>query len=172
VNRLVLSLIGVLAGVGLAVAVGAVLFLVAGPGPEHPSPVPTGSDGGAQGPGEPVPEPVPTRLPEPDGGAGGRPEPTLGPLPLGDDELLAGHVVTSEPQAFVYAAPSTFSQVVVALDNGAAVYIVCTTHGETVSSSPTGVSSDLWNYTTLGGYIPDVVVDTGSDQPVSPECPF
>jgi hypothetical protein len=170
VNRLVLSLIGVLAGVGLAVAVGAVLFLVPGPGPEHPSPVPTGSDGGTQGPGEPVP----SELPEPDDGAGGPRDPrtTLERPPSDEGQPFAGHVVTGGPQTHAYEAPSTGSEIVATVPDGAAVYIVCTTRGEAVPSPLTGVSSDVWDYTTLGGYVPDVVVDTGSDEPVRPECSF
>jgi LasA protease len=66
--------------------------------------------------------------------------------------------------------PSTDSPVVAEFVDGEVVLITCTTRGESVSSPLTGRSSDLWNYTTLGGFIPDVVVDTGTDMPVKPEC--
>jgi hypothetical protein len=43
-------------------------------------------------------------------------------------------------------------------------------HAEDVNSLVTGLSSSLWNYTTDAGFIPDVMVDTGTFQPTMPNC--
>jgi hypothetical protein len=120
-----------------------------------------------------IPDPDATMIPEPDGGVGGpgEPSPTLRTTSMvPPDQPAVGHVVAGDRQVYVYSDPSTASQIVAALVNGEAVFITCTTRGESVPSPSTGGSSDLWNYTTLGGFIPDVVVDTGTDEPVKPEC--
>jgi LasA protease len=48
------------------------------------------------------------------------------------------------------------------------VSIVCTARGEQVSAG--GSSSDLWDRISSGGFVPDVQVDTGSNDPVMPAC--
>jgi hypothetical protein len=69
----------------------------------------------------------------------------------------------------VHSAPSSISPVVGKLDNGASVNIECTTEGDVVRSLA-GQSGSLWNRTTSGGYIADVLLNTGTNQPTMPKC--
>ena len=169
-SRLRQSIIGILAGVGLAVVAVSVL-IATGVGPGEP--LPNGSP-----PGEPIPEPAPTTLPEPaptalpDPDGPGPLTPTAWPTPpiIPEGPPFVGYVMAGDGRAYVYVAPYTASPVIAMLLNGEPVYITCTTRGEAVSSAVTGAVSDLWDYTTLGGYIPDVVVGTGTTEPVKPAC--
>jgi hypothetical protein len=72
--------------------------------------------------------------------------------------------------ANVFRMPTTDSTVVKVLPDGAGVTILCTTEGESVTSPVTGNTSSLWDGTTDGGFLPDVLVDTGTDQPTAPNC--
>jgi hypothetical protein len=72
--------------------------------------------------------------------------------------------------ADVFQAPQTTSVVLDHLVDGTAVSIICTARGEFVSSLVTGYTSDLWNYTTASGFIPDAVLDTGTNAPTMPDC--
>jgi GH24 family phage-related lysozyme (muramidase)/peptidoglycan hydrolase-like protein with peptidoglycan-binding domain len=54
------------------------------------------------------------------------------------------------------------------LPDGADLQIFCHVHGETVSG--TYGTSNIWNRTKSGYYVPDVFLYTGSDDPVVPEC--
>jgi hypothetical protein len=83
---------------------------------------------------------------------------------LGSIAVPAGHT------ALVFEEPHTDAAVVTELDDGAVVEILCTVLGESVTSPLTGKTSSLWNGTTDGGFIPDVLVDTGTDQPTMPNC--
>ena len=56
------------------------------------------------------------------------------------------------------------------LDNGADVEVSCTMQGPPMTSAVTGKTSSLWDGTSTGYFIPDVVVFTGTDQPVAPSC--
>lgn len=55
------------------------------------------------------------------------------------------------------------------LYEGDPVTIYCTVQGEAVTNSDTGYTSSLWNNTNAG-YVPDVAVYTGTDQPTMPPC--
>lgn len=84
--------------------------------------------------------------------------------------VAAGIVqVASGGDAYIYEFPSTGAPTVGQLTNGAGVTILCTVQGTTVQRSD-GVTSSLWDRIDQG-YIPDVNVYTGTDQPVTPGCP-
>jgi hypothetical protein len=72
--------------------------------------------------------------------------------------------------ANVFELPFSDSAVITEVPDGATVHILCTVQGEAATSPVTGFSSSLWNYTTDGGFIPDVMVDTGTFQPTMPNC--
>jgi hypothetical protein len=68
---------------------------------------------------------------------------------------------------YVFQVPSLSSTVTAELSNGQSVQIQCTVQGEAVSDN--GDTSSLWDKTDTG-YIPDVNVYTGTDQPTMPNC--
>ena len=56
--------------------------------------------------------------------------------------------------------------------NGAEIQILCTAQGVAVMSAA-GQLSTLWDFVTNGkwrGYLPDVFLDTGTDQATMPDC--
>jgi LasA protease len=68
----------------------------------------------------------------------------------------------------VYSRPDLGSEVVGVLYNGDQVTIECTAHGGVVTGA-TGAVSTLWDRVE-DGFVPDVAVDTGSNEPVAPPC--
>jgi uncharacterized protein YraI len=70
----------------------------------------------------------------------------------------------------VRSAPSTTSQRVGSVRNGAAITITCFARGTVFTGGPYDVSTDLWNRMADGGYVTDAMLDTGSDGPVVPPC--
>jgi len=110
----------------------------------------------------------------------GTPEPPVPPAPLepvapaapltAPESYFGSVVVPTGNTARVFAEPYTDAAVLTELDNGTVVEILCTVLGEAVTSPLTGMTSSLWNGTTDGGFIPDVLVDTGTDQPTMPNC--
>jgi hypothetical protein len=100
----------------------------------------------------------------------GTPSPPPVP-PQASAEPAVGYVyVGAGYTAYVFELPSLDSAWVTELPDGAEVHILCTVQGETVTSPVTGYSSSLWNYTTDGGFLPDAVVDTGTNQATMPSC--
>jgi hypothetical protein len=100
---------------------------------------------------------TPTRAPSTPTGAPSAPTTSVGIV-----QAAGGGV------AYVYQFPALAASKVGALVNGAKVVIQCTSQGDTVTRSD-GVSSSLWD--RIGeGYIPDVNVYTGTDQPTMPSC--
>ncbi|SFC74122.1 hypothetical protein [Streptomyces aidingensis] len=71
------------------------------------------------------------------------------------------------PCASVHETPWGGSPQTACLPDGTTVWIRCTAEGEVVSAN--GVTSTLWNRIDAG-YLPDVVVYTGSNAPVMPGC--
>jgi len=69
---------------------------------------------------------------------------------------------------YVYELPYSSSAVVGAVVAGDIVEIVCTEAGEWVVNID-GMGSDLWDNVGYG-YVPDVVMDTGTSQAVAPAC--
>ncbi len=130
----------------------------------------TGSSGKSSGNGNanvPAPAMSPSPSTSPPVGANNPdvPGPTMTapPSPSGTVYAPQGEV------AKVFAEPSLDSAVVTTLDSGTVVEILCTTQGDTVSNEASGATSSLWDK-TQAGYIPDVIVDTGTTQPVAPSC--
>jgi hypothetical protein len=70
--------------------------------------------------------------------------------------------------AYVYQLPSLSAPRIGALMNGTNVTILCTTQGSAVLRSD-GMISSLWDRIDQG-YIPDVNVYTGTDQPTVRNC--
>lgn len=70
----------------------------------------------------------------------------------------------------VRSAPSTTSQRVGSIRNGARITITCYARGTVFEGGPYEVSTDLWNRLADGGYVTDAMLDTGSDDPVVPPC--
>lgn len=69
---------------------------------------------------------------------------------------------------YIYERPSLAARVIGQFPNGAQITIVCTAHGDPVINSQ-GQTSTLWDKTGTG-YVPDVVVDTGTNEPTMPGC--
>jgi hypothetical protein len=67
----------------------------------------------------------------------------------------------------VHAAQWLTAPVTAQLGNGARVQISCTVQGGLVMDN--GHQSTLWDKID-GGYVPDVDVYTGTDQPIKPNC--
>ncbi|MGY1637210.1 hypothetical protein ACI78V_11215 [Geodermatophilus sp. SYSU D00742] len=72
--------------------------------------------------------------------------------------------------AYLFREPSTTSTVIGTLPQGTLVYILCTVRGEPVPDTSAAYSSDLWNYTSHGGYVADIAVYTGTDDATMPAC--
>ena len=81
----------------------------------------------------------------------------------------SGVVMTSPGYvANVFSVPSVLGPVQGRLANGANVSIECTVDGDVATFG--GKSSSLWNKIVPSGYLPDVEVNTGSEQPTMPKC--
>jgi len=68
---------------------------------------------------------------------------------------------------YVYSTPSLDATKIAQLADGVTVQIQCTAQGEVVTGN--GQSSSLWDMIGVG-YVPDVWVYTGTDQPTMPTC--
>lgn len=69
----------------------------------------------------------------------------------------------------VHSAPFRIASTVGRLVHGASVEIVCTVQGDVVTTRD-GRSSSLWDRISPDGYMADVYLNTGSDQPQMPLC--
>jgi hypothetical protein len=94
------------------------------------------------------------------------------PSPADTGNVIATGII-QVPQGYstvyVYNQPSLSSSVVAEVANGATVGILCTAQGDVVTNSDSGQSSSLWDGTS-DGYIPDVYVNTGTDQATMTNC--
>lgn len=92
----------------------------------------------------------------------------------------AGSIATTQPSAAigtiivqpgnvaqVFATPSTIAAVVSTLSNGTSVRIICTVQSEVVTANNS--SSSLWDRIEIG-YVPDVNIYTGTNEPTMPSC--
>jgi hypothetical protein len=70
---------------------------------------------------------------------------------------------------YVHSQASESSSVVASVANGTTIGILCTAQGDVVTNQDTGQSSSLWDGTSEG-YIPDVYVDTGTNQATMTNC--
>jgi hypothetical protein len=87
------------------------------------------------------------------------------------DTLATGTITVPQGYSTVYVYQQALlsSPVVAEVANGATVDILCTTQGDVVTNSGSGESSSLWDGTS-DGYIPDVYVYTGTNQPTMGSC--
>lgn len=100
------------------------------------------------------------------------PATSASPSPSDTSNLFAtGTIVTplGDSAIYVFYRPSLSSSIVAQVPNGATVEIFCTAQGDVVTNSDTGQSSSLWDGTT-NGFIPDVYVNTGTDQATMGSC--
>jgi hypothetical protein len=99
------------------------------------------------------------------------PAPTS-PSPSDNSQQIAtGTIYTPQGYStiYVYSQPSQSSSVVASVADGVTIGILCTAQGDVVTNDDTGQSSSLWDGTSEG-YIPDVYVDTGTDQATMTNC--
>jgi hypothetical protein len=74
---------------------------------------------------------------------------------------------------YVYDQPSLNSSTVAEAADGTTINILCTAQGDVVTNQDTGQSSSLWDGTSDGtstGFVPDVFVDTGTNQARAESC--
>nr|BFE50146.1 hypothetical protein GCM10017745_35730 [Saccharothrix mutabilis subsp. capreolus] len=93
-------------------------------------------------------------------------ETTATAVPLPDSPIPLGEVVEA---VYIYEEPYLDAPIVGHLEPGAIIEILCTAYGESVTYAPAGLTSNLWNGVT-GGYVPDVVVYTGTNEPTAGSC--
>jgi hypothetical protein len=148
--------------VGSIAAIASVLLVVmevGSPGPVVSSAPPAGTPAPTVVLPAPAPPASDYRPPQ----AGGQ-APAAAPRPA---PFQATIWLTSGGTARVFAAPSLSSPIVTELPPGTLVFIYCTVRGESVTNN--GTTSTLWDRID-DGYVPDVNVRTGTDQPVRPSC--
>ena len=80
----------------------------------------------------------------------------------------AEHAAQS-PATAIFMPRSGLSAAHERLPDGASIGILCTAQGEVATNTDTGQSSSLWDGTT-DGYVPDVFVDTGTNQATMGSC--
>jgi hypothetical protein len=103
-------------------------------------------------------------------GGGGASPPPAPPQEVPAEPAVGYVYVGAGYTAYVFELPSLDAGWLTELPDGTEVHILCTAQGETVTSPVTGYTSSLWNYTTDGGFLPDAIVDTGTDQATMPSC--
>jgi hypothetical protein len=121
---------------------------------------------GAVWPRSPVPPPATSHSPPPSE----QPPPLT---PSAPSTVTAPIVAGAGYTISLFDAPNSTGSVVAQLPDGYIVEIVCTMRGEAVTSELTGKTSSLWNGVSARGvigFVPDVYVDTGTYQAVTPAC--
>lgn len=98
------------------------------------------------------------------------------PAPSDTSNVVATGTVWA-PQGYstiyVYDRPSLNSSTVAQAADGTTIDILCTAQGDVVTNQDTGQSSSLWDGTSDGtntGFVPDVFVDTGTNQARAESC--
>jgi hypothetical protein len=109
------------------------------------------------------------------------PSPTTSSLPPTDttspsppdtsSQIATGTVVAPQGDTalYVFDQPSLSSPHVAEIASGTTIGILCTAEGDVVTNPDTGQSSSLWDGTSEG-FVPDVYVDTGTNQPTMGTC--
>jgi hypothetical protein len=100
------------------------------------------------------------------------PSPSSSPTPTDtSNEIATGTVVapSGDTTLYVFQQPSLSSQNVAEIAGGTTIGILCTAQGDVITNSDTGESSSLWDRTSEG-FVPDVYVDTGTNQPTMGSC--
>jgi hypothetical protein len=94
------------------------------------------------------------------------------PSPTDTSNVVVTGVVRA-PQGYstiyAHAQPYQSSSVVAQVADGTSIGILCTAQGDVVTNSDNGQSSSLWDG-TRDGYIPDVYIDTGTNQATMGSC--
>ncbi|HXP55325.1 MAG TPA: hypothetical protein VN847_10230 [Streptosporangiaceae bacterium] len=94
------------------------------------------------------------------------------PSPSDTGKVLATGTVYPEEgytAVYVFSQPSLSSARIGEVTEGTTIGILCTAQGDVVTRPDTGQQSSLWDGTS-DGYIPDVYVDTGTNQATMGEC--
>jgi len=142
-------------------SVGAVLVVAAvGLGLVYSPPQSSASDGGSSSPTARA-SAADTTSPTPSS-----PSPTDVPNQIATGTVMAPQGDTA---LYVFEQPSLSSSVVAEITDGTTVSILCTAEGDVVTNPDTGQSSSLWD-STSEGFVPDVYVDTGTNQPTMGSC--
>jgi hypothetical protein len=98
--------------------------------------------------------------------------PPTSPSATDNSQEFATGTIYAPPEyntIYVYSQPSQSSPVVASVADGITIGILCTAQGDVVTNEDTGQSSSLWDGTSEG-FIPDVYVDTGTDQATMTNC--
>ena len=98
--------------------------------------------------------------------------PPTSPSPTDNSQEIATGTIyapSGYSTIYVYSQPSQSSSVVASVADSVTIGILCTAQGDVVTRDDTGQSSSLWDGTSEG-YIPDVFVDTGTDQATMTNC--
>jgi hypothetical protein len=87
------------------------------------------------------------------------------------NQIATGTVVAPQGDTalYVFEQPSLSSSHVAEIADGTTIGILCTAEGDVVTNPDTGQSSSLWDGTSEG-FVPDVYVDTGTNQPTMGSC--
>lgn len=87
------------------------------------------------------------------------------------NQIATGTVVAPQGDTalYVFDQPSLSSAHVAEIANGRTIGILCTAEGDVVTNTDTGQSSSLWD-STSEGFVPDVYVNTGTNQPTMGSC--
>ena len=91
--------------------------------------------------------------------------PTYQPPFVPIQTTAAGTVVV---ETDIYEVPALWAPIMGHLQIGTQVNIYCTAQGDVVEGFA-GATSELWDYVD-NGYVPDVAIDTGTDQAVAGPC--
>lgn len=142
-------------------SVGAVLVLAAvGLGTVYSPPQASASDGGSSSLAASASSADTTPLASPS------PSPTDISSQIATGTIMAPQGDTT---LYVFEQPSLNSPVVAEIADGTTIGILCTAEGDVVTNPDTGQSSSLWD-STSEGFVPDVDVDTGTNQPTMGSC--
>jgi hypothetical protein len=87
------------------------------------------------------------------------------------NQIAAGTVMAPQGDTalYVFGQPSLSSSHVAEIADGTTIGILCTAEGDVVTNPDTGLSSSLWD-STSEGFVPDVYVNTGTNQPTMGSC--
>jgi surface antigen len=97
----------------------------------------------------------------------------VAPLLVAPEAAAAPRTVTvntGSADLTVRSAPSAKSRKIGSLRNKSRVVIVCYARGEMFSGGPYRMTTNIWNRLDTGGFVTDAMLDTGSDDPVVPQC--
>jgi hypothetical protein len=85
------------------------------------------------------------------------------------NQIATGTVMAPQGALYVFQQPSLSSPHVAEIANYTTISILCTAEGDVVRNPHTSTSSSLWD-STSEGFVPDVYVNTGTNQPTMSSC--